>query len=201
MRCCCNVKGFITSIDIKTGKVQVKAEDGKTYSGVQLISPLGTNTVPQITINAEILLQKSLGSDDSVFGIPFNRIQQFTTLPLESQGDYAVGSTVGKNNITFKASGKTVENATSKELSVEEYNVTSYNETNFDGDVTNINSQMVNIEATTEANINAPIVNLGDGTIFVLNQNATMQVVIPVGSSAGTYPVQITSAGQIKVKA
>ena len=201
MRCCCNVKGFITSIDIKTGKVQVKAEDGKTYSGVQLISPLGTNTVPQITINAEILLQKSLGSDDSVFGIPFNRIQQFTTLPLESQGDYAVGSTVGKNNITFKASGKTVENATSKELSVEEYNVTSYNETNFDGDVTNINSQMVNIEATTEANINAPIVNLGDGTIFVLNQNATMQVVIPVGSSAGTYPVQITSVGQIKVKA
>jgi hypothetical protein len=201
MRCCCNVKGFITSIDIKTGKVQVKAEDGKTYSGVQLISPLGTNTVPQITINAEILLQKSLGSDDSVFGIPFNRIQQFTTLPLESQGDYAVGSTVGKNNITFKASGKTVENATSKELSVEEYNVTSYNETNFDGDVTNINSQMVNIEATTEANINAPIVNLGDGTIFVLNQNATMQVVIPVGSSAGTYPVQIISAGQIKVKA
>jgi hypothetical protein len=201
MRCFCNVKGFITSIDIKTGKVQVKAEDGKTYSGVQLISPLGTNTVPQITINAEILLQKSLGSDDSVFGIPFNRTQQFTTLPLESQGDYAVGSTVGKNNITFKASGETVENAKSKELSIEEYNVSSYNEANFDGDVTNIDSQMVNIEATTEANINAPIVNLGDGTIFVLNQNATMQVVIPVGSSAGTYPVQIISAGQIKVKA
>jgi len=201
MRCCCNVKGFITSIDIKTGKVQVKAEDGKTYSGVQLISPIGTNTVPQITINAEILLQKSLGSDDSVFGIPFNRIQQFTTLPLESQGDYAVGSTVGNNNITFKASGETVENAKSKQLSVEEYNLTSYNQANFDGDVTNIDSQMVNIEATTEANINAPIVNLGDGTIFVLNQNATMQVVIPDGSSAGTYPVQITSAGQVKVKA
>ena len=36
---------------------------------------------------------------------------------------------------------------------------------------------------------------------MVLNQNAVMQVIIPSGSSAGTYPVQIVNAGQTKTKA
>jgi hypothetical protein len=54
-----------------------------------------------------------------------------------------------------------------------------------------------NLDATAFAGL----INLGSATSFVLNQNATMQVVIPSGSSAGTYQVQILTAGQSKVKA
>lgn len=49
--------------------------------------------------------------------------------------------------------------------------------------------------------VSAPIIELGDASANILNQNASMQVVIPSGSSAGTYVVQINSAGQTKVKA
>jgi phage gp45-like len=54
---------------------------------------------------------------------------------------------------------------------------------------------------STKFKVNAPLVELGDASALVLNQSALMQVIIPSGSSAGTYPVQINSAGQTKVKA
>jgi hypothetical protein len=54
-----------------------------------------------------------------------------------------------------------------------------------------------NLDATAFAGL----INLGTGTSFVLNQNANMRVVITQGNSAGTYPVEIVTAGQSKVKA
>jgi phage gp45-like len=53
----------------------------------------------------------------------------------------------------------------------------------------------------TKFKVNAPLIELADATAEVLNKNASMQVVIPSGSSAGTYQVDIINAGQTKVKA
>lgn len=195
---CCNVKGYITAVNVKTGKVSAKALGGKTYSNIQLINPYNTNSIPKIAINMCIMIIKSGGSDGAVYGIPFNVVTQFE---LESEGDYAVGSVVGKNKIIFKASGDTVENANTKTINANTYTLSNYNEASLDGDVTNISSQMVNIEGNIEVNVDAEAVNLGDAIANVLNENAIMEVIITGGSSAGTYPVQITNAGQTKVKA
>lgn len=169
---CCNVKGYITAVNVKTGKVSAKALGGKTYSNIQLINPYNTNSIPKIAINMCIMIIKSGGSDGAVYGMPFNVVTQFE---LESEGDYAVGSVVGKNKIIFKASGDTVENANTKTI--------------------NANTS-VNGEFSTNG-----VTNLGDAIANVLNENAIMEVIITGGSSAGTYPVQITNAGQQKVKA
>lgn len=57
------------------------------------------------------------------------------------------------------------------------------------------------VQALLKITLNAPQVALGDAVGLVLNNQATMQVTIPSGSSAGTYPVTIINAGQIKVMA
>jgi hypothetical protein len=59
----------------------------------------------------------------------------------------------------------------------------------------------IEVSNTENFIVSASNIELGDASANVLNQNASMQVVITSGSSAGTYPVQINSAGQTKVKA
>lgn len=59
----------------------------------------------------------------------------------------------------------------------------------------------IEISTSDEVNIKGSYINLGDGLGYVLNNMAQMQVVIPTGSSAGTYQVNIVDAGQYKVKA
>lgn len=178
MRCNCNVKGFITNINGKT--VQVQGEDGRLYENVLLISLYGTNSIPKITENIEVLILKSLGSNEVVYALPFNVITQ-DILPANEKGDYTVGSPVGGNYTQYKQDGNTVEKANNKTVNAN---------TQINGNV-DINGQFSTNNIT----------NLGDAISFVLNQKAVMQVVIPSGSSAGTYPVQIKSAGQEKTKA
>ncbi len=43
-------------------------------------------------------------------------------------------------------------------------------------------------------------INFKENGVPFLNQSASMKVIIPSGSSAGTYPVIIDNAGQTKVK-
>jgi hypothetical protein len=114
------VKGFITNINIPDGSVEAQGEDGQIYPNVLLINPIGTHTAPQITNNTEILLLKSMNDSSVTMGVPYNYTQQFTKLPVAQQGDYAVGSLVGENKITFNASGDTDEVATNKNLNTKE---------------------------------------------------------------------------------
>lgn len=180
MRCCCIVKGFILKVNEKEGTAQVQGEDGTIYENVLLVNPYGTHSIPKVGDSMEITLSKSMGSKDVVTGIAFDYENQ-DILPAEKQGDYTVGSVVGGNYTQYKQDGNTVEKATQKTI--------------------NANTQTngnVDINGNFSTN---NITNLGEAIALVLNQNAVMQVVIPSGSSAGTYQVQIQSAGQTKTKA
>ena len=59
----------------------------------------------------------------------------------------------------------------------------------------------ITFKANGDIEVLGTTVSLGDATGLVLNDTATMEVVIASGSSAGTYPVSITDAGQTKVSA
>lgn len=174
MRCCCNVKGFILKVNEKEGTAQVQGEDGSLYENVLLINPFGTHSIPEITDNMEVLIMKSMGTKDVVLGLPFNYTKK-DILPAEKQGDYTVGSVAGGNYTQYKQDGNTVEKTTTKTVNG-------------------------NIDINGNFSTNS-ITNLGDATALVLNENAVMQVIIPSGSSAGTYPVQIVNVGQTKTKA
>jgi phage gp45-like len=67
-------------------------------------------------------------------------------------------------------------------------------------DIDIISNNNINITGTGIITVNGASINLGDATSFGLNQNAVMEVEIPGGSSAGTYPVTIVNAGNNKVK-
>lgn len=173
MRCCCNVKGFILKVNEKQGTAQVQGEDGSIYD-VLLINPYGTHSIPKVGDSMEIALSKSMGSKEVVTGIPFDYINR-NILPAEKQGDYTVGSVVGGNYTQYKQDGNTIEKTITKTVNG-------------------------NVEINGNFSTNN-ITNLGEALALVLNQNAVMQVIIPSGSSAGTYQVQIVNAGQTKTKA
>jgi hypothetical protein len=181
MACCCNVKGFLLKLN-GNGTAQVQGEDGRIYENVFLINPIGTNTIPQVTENTAVFIMKSKGSNETVYGLAFNYPQQQIGLPVENANDLAVGNILGTNKITFLQDGKTNEIAKEKTLNAETVKVSA--KTDINGEFSTNN-----------------ITNLGDAISFVLNQNAVMQVIIPSGSSAGTYQVQILNAGQAKTKA
>ena len=67
------------------------------------------------------------------------------------------------------------------------------------GDIEINGTSNININSTGIVTILGTLVNLGDAAGFALNTSAVMSVTIPGGSSAGTYPVVITSAGNTKV--
>lgn len=59
-------------------------------------------------------------------------------------------------------------------------------ELNIENEKTTINSEQVKINGN---------IILNNSAVKLLNKNATMQVIIPSGSSAGTYQVQIINEG------
>ena len=175
MSSCCNVKGFVTAFNQNNGTAQVKGEDGVLYENVFLITPYGTNSIPEVTDNTEIMLWKSMGSNSATYGLVFNYIKTQNNLPIQNENDYAIGNLTGKNSVIYKQDGTTIEKAKTKEIKAN-----------------------VDIDGNFTAN---GTINLGDATALILNQNAVLTVTITTGSSAGTYPVTIQSAGQTKVKA
>lgn len=61
------------------------------------------------------------------------------------------------------------------------------------------NNGDIEVECSSNVTIEGAQINLADANSLVLNQNASLSVTIPSGSSAGTYPVTINSSGQSKV--
>lgn len=163
---------------LEGGKIaKVKTYDGQIIDNVVMLFPYGESSNPPIDGNSLIFLLYSLTSRSNLFGIPYNVPLQSALEPTEKQvGNFSVG-----NKVTFKANGDLEITGTNDFLAESLANL--------------------NINATTKITLNAPDVSLGDAVGLVLNDAASMQVVISGGSSAGTYPVTIVSAGQTKVKA
>jgi phage gp45-like len=158
-------------------RAKVQTFQGEVIDDVVLLHSYGEASNPPINNNSLIYLYYSLGSKSVSFGIPYNVPLQ----PTLEIGEKATGNFLQGNKITYKANGD-IEVSGSKDFlaeSLENFKVT----------------------ATTKIALDAPVVGLGDEIGFVLNDAAAMQVVIAGGSSAGTYPVVISSAGQTKVKA
>ena len=169
-------KGFIEKVLEGGLRAQVKAFQGEILPDVLLLHPNGEASNPEVNESSNVLLFFALGSKTASFGIPYNPPQQPTLEP----GEKAVGNFSVGNKITFKANGDIEVIATNDLIE------TVVNKT---------------VTATTNITLSAPVVNLGDAVGLVLNDAAAMEVVIASGSSAGTYPVSITAAGQTKVSA
>jgi hypothetical protein len=147
------------------------------------------------------------GSKTNIFGIPYNPLF-FQEL---DETEVKIGNPKQDNTITFKANGDIevkTELADLKEI-VNNLNTTATGTiTNTANNIANtatatLSNQASVITNTASTNIAfvAPLLSLGDGLGLVLNTLANMQVTIPGGSSAGTYPVTIVSPGQTKVSA
>jgi hypothetical protein len=177
-------KGYILEILNDGLEAKVETLQGEVLNNVLLLHPYGSSSNPNIDNSSLILLFFSLGSKTNAFGIPYNPPLQST---LES-GEKEVGNLSVGNKITFKANGDIevlatndlIENAINKTITAT-------------GDITATADNSMTLSAST--------VDIGDAVDLVLNQSASMQVVIPGGSSAGTYPVTILTAGQTKVNA
>jgi phage gp45-like len=170
-------KGFLKRFTSE-GRAEVSTVDGQILNNVQIIYPYGYYSKATLNNTSEILLFSSLGSKSNIFGIPYN-------VPIEPadllDGELQIKNPIAENSkITFKQNGD-IEIATNQ----------------------NINELMenLNITANTKVTINATEIDLADAVSLVLNENASMDVTVTGGSSAGTYPVNINSAGQTKVKA
>ena len=168
--------GFIREV-LEGGKfAKVETVQREVLNNVVLLHPYGESSNIQIDQSSQILLFFSLGSKSNCYGVPFNALLQ----PSLEAGEKAVGNFKVGNKITFKANGD-IEVLTTNDV-IE----TLVNKT---------------INASGSVTINASTIDLADAIGLVLNDSATMQVVIAGGSSAGTYPVDIVSAGQTKVSA
>ena len=170
-------KGFLKRFT-KEGKGEVITLNGQILNNVQILYPYGYYSKAKLNETSEIILLSSLGSKTNIFGIPYN-------VPLEPtdliDGELQIKNpSVENSKIVFRQSGD-IEITTNQDISqvMENFNIT----------------------ANSNITINANQIDLADATSFVLNENANMEVVIPSGSSAGTYSVNINSAGQSKVKA
>ena len=165
---CCNVKGFILKVNEKEGTAQAQGEDGSLYENVLLINPFGTHSIPEITDNMEVLIMKSMGTKDVVLGLPFNYIKK-DILPAEKQGDYTVGSVVGRNYTQYKENGEILSKA--KSIANE-----------------SISGGQVNIDALIE--IKNEAVNLKD----ILNQILTACQSITITDPQLNTPIPINNA-------
>ena len=170
-------KGFLKRFTANN-KAEVTTVNGQLLNNVQIIYPYGFYSKAKLNKTSEILLFSSLGSKSNLFGVPYN-------VPVEPvdllDGEVQIKNPDSENSkITFKQNGD-IEITTNQDLN----------------EVVN----NLNITATTKVIINAPEIDLADAVGLVLNDSAVMDVIIPSGSSAGTYSVNINSAGQTKVKA
>lgn len=139
-----------------------------------------------------------------------NSIHEFLMLYSYGEGSN-IG--VGKNSLALVI-GSSIDDAmaipfniqTAKILDETEKAIGNFNKGNIitfkkNGDIVVAGTENFLATIATKFKITAPLIELGDASANVLNQNASMQVIITSGSSAGTYPVQINNAGQTKVKA
>lgn len=165
-------KGFFKRFTDK-GRAEVSTINGQILNNVQIVYPYGFYSKATLNTTSEILLFSSLGSKSNLFGIPYNVPIEPTNL---QESEVQIKNPTAENSkITLKQNGD-VEIMTNQNL----------NEI--------INS--LNITATTEVVVNAPKIDLGGANDFVLTKLASMNVIIPAGSSAGTYQVNINTSGQ-----
>ncbi len=184
------LKGYINKTFKKDGalKAQIQIDQEDPIEDVLMIFPYGIASNPQNSIDGALVLlfmNRALN-----FAIPYNPLLE----PLLGSGEVAVGDFNVGNKATFKSNGD-IEIETSvgtlREL-VNALEVTSQTQITF-------TSPTITNTAATSITLSAPLVTIGAGAGLALNNLASMQVTIPGGSSAGTYPVTITGAGQSTV--
>tara|TARA_R110000787_G_scaffold11537_1_gene38111 strand:- start:4108 stop:4629 length:522 start_codon:yes stop_codon:yes gene_type:complete len=170
-------KGWILQMEEGGKRAKIKTSEGEILDKVLMLYPYGEAGNIKASDTSLCLLIYPLGSKTNVFAVPYNT----TVQPLLEPTEKAVGNFEKGNKITFKANGD-VELTGTNDL---------------------IAATLANLDITASAKISlsAPDILLGDAIANVLNTSATMQVVVSTGSSAGTYPVTILTAGQTKVKA
>lgn len=164
MYCSCNVKGNVVAYNKETKTIQARGENGILYENIIPLNTLGTNSIVNITKNTNILILKSLGSNSVLYGIVFNILQQNESLPVVESSDYAIGSILGKNSITFQASGNTIESATNKTLNVESNTI-------------NANNNIVNADTLKNKSSAGGEVNV-DALIEIKNSATTLKIII-----------------------
>jgi phage gp45-like len=171
-------KGYLVKTSEGGKYAQVRSLTGEIIDDVLMLYPFGSssNMEREEQEGSLVLLLKALGSKTNIFGIAYNPVLQ----PLLEEGDVSYYNPKNTNKITFKKNG---DIEVSSETAI------------------NVNADSINEQATSTINIDAPDINLGDAVGLLLNNAAVLQVTIPGGSSAGTYPVTIVSEGQTKVKA
>ena len=169
------VKGYITETTDNGIRAKVETFEGEILDDVLMLYPYGTASNIQGDDSSLVLLFKSLGSKTNIFGIPYNVPLQPSLEPSEA----AFGNFKKGNKITFKANGD-IEVLTS------------------DATLKQVVNEL-QVDANNKITLSAPEVSIGAATNLALNDAATMQVTIPGGSSAGTYPVTIIAAGQTSV--
>ena len=170
-------KGYIISTSQGGLRCKVKTFENEILDNVLILQPYGDASNIEADETSLVLLFYPQGSKTSAFAIPYNPpLQPSLEITEKAIGNFKIG-----NQIVFKSNGDIVVNAENDLLAAALSNL--------------------NIQATTKITLNAPDISLSDAVGLVLNDAATMQVVISGGSSAGTYPVDIVDAGQSKVKA
>lgn len=190
------LKGYITLMEEGGKYAQVEAL-GKIYDRVLMLYPYGMSSNIKLDDSSMVLLLKNMGSDDTVFGIPYNAPLQSALEPAEAE----CGNLKDGNKITFKNNGDIEISATTgtlKEL-VKTLDITA--STNM-----KVTSPDINLTGATKVTVAGPltevtstIVKLGLGTLPVLNTAATMTV--DTTTSNPVQPVVITAPGQTAVLA
>lgn len=170
------LKGYINEVKEGGRLAKVTTSENEILNDVLLLHPYGESSNMEVDESSLVLLFFSLGSKTNAFGIPYNVLLQPSLEPQEK----VVGNLKAGNKITFKANGDVEVVATNDLIE------TMINKT---------------VTATTKITMTAPSIDLADAVGLILNDAAAMDVIIPGGSSAGTYAVNINSAGQTKVKA
>jgi hypothetical protein len=171
-------KGFIISTTTRDDgalTAQVKIDQDDPINNVLLVFPTGFKSNPIGNKDGAMVYVTTLGSNR--FGFPFNPLKE----PALENGESVFYGEKAGQSITCKANGDIVIEGASDFLAETLKNL--------------------NITASEKIILNASEVELGDAVDLVLNESAVMDITIPSGSSAGTYTVNITNAGQTKVKA
>jgi hypothetical protein len=186
-------KGFINRTYKKDGALnaQVATRQGKKpVDDVLLVFPTGFASNPKSNINgAMVLLFRSKALN---FAMPYNPLLE----PVLEDEEVAIGNFNNTNKIIFKDNGDIEISATSATLK-EMVNKLEVEATTSTTEI----APSITKTAATNITMTAPTIALGAASGLLLNALASMQVVIPGGSSAGTYPVTIVSPGQTQVSA
>lgn len=152
-------------VRVQGDKAQVNIQ-GETVEA-QIVYSYGLHGRPPVTANTFAICFAPNNNTNNYFCIPFN----LSIYPNLANGEIIIENS--NASVSFSATGNITINASQ--------------------DVT-VNSVNATINASTQASIAAPVVNLADATADVLNANAVIQ-----DSLGGACT--ITNAGQSKVKA